>query len=376
MWSRILLDEPSRCAAVLDLDGTLWHDNEPIPGASEFMQSLISQSVPFVLLSNTGERTCVDVVAKFARVLQLHIEPTHVHTALDNMSETIDHLWQTGDVNEITVIAPARNQAWKDLPMSKFATSFCAKRRLPPNPKRVIAVLSDGKFDEDYHTLLTSVCDEIHRGSRLFVTSDDDTLIEWRHGVMSRKPGPGMFVRNLLTLIGPEMERQIKVFGKGKDSSMPKAALRKLKDQGFIGTHRSVYFIGDRLDADIRAAFQVGCIAVHVESGCHTSSAYDDFPEDVPHVAASSVFEVSQMFQALSFSNRLHDSVRDNIVTTTQLIRSGAYGNLAKLTVRQFDRVIRVPPRRIRSVPNLTELALGCERSIPRSASASILSRA
>lgn len=348
-------------AVVLDLDGTLWTGDRVIEGAVAFWDRLVAKSVKVVLLSNTGERTRDDVRLKFERVLSRPIDATQVWTALENIAVFLDGLVRDDDTIVIHVIAPQRNTAWRKFFFSERAVEYDPfVHGVLSGERSCIAFLSDGKLDGDYQMTCGCVAASLARGARLFVTSDDDTITSLapnRTGAVVKTPGPGVFARNVASLLkgetSTEARGRIRFFGKGTDPMMPLKALDILKEIGYDGPREMVHFVGDRLDADVRAAFQVGSTAVHVETGCHSPSRYRSFPDDVPHIAARNVKELVELFDIVSDVTTLRNHIRDRVFSATKSIRRGDMGHILRNTVGPF---VKMPPRRIQSSPELAAM--------------------
>jgi NagD protein len=64
---------------LIDMDGVVYRENNLIPGAQQFIQSLQAQSVPFMFLTNNSQRTRRDVATKIRR-LGVDVDETHVFT--------------------------------------------------------------------------------------------------------------------------------------------------------------------------------------------------------------------------------------------------------------------------------------------------------
>ncbi|MEY4768180.1 MAG: hypothetical protein RL637_819 [Pseudomonadota bacterium] len=55
-------------ALIIDMDGVLWHGEQPLPGLIEFFQQLRTLSLPFILATNNAGMTQAEYVAKLARM--------------------------------------------------------------------------------------------------------------------------------------------------------------------------------------------------------------------------------------------------------------------------------------------------------------------
>ena len=51
---------------ICDIDGVLMHDNVAVPGAAEFLNRIMEQGMPLVLLTNFPSQTGQDLANRFA----------------------------------------------------------------------------------------------------------------------------------------------------------------------------------------------------------------------------------------------------------------------------------------------------------------------
>ena len=330
-------------AIVLDLDGTLWHDDTLIRGARVFWTMLRRQRIPTVLLTNTGEKTAHDVCRKFEAVMGEAVDPAQVWTALDHTMDVVARSIRAGQFARYTILAP--HERWTEYGLD----DACRAHRLGDagGPSECIVFLSDGRVPGDWFDTVGDVARRINAGAHLFASSNDDTLLTSEG---HRRVGPGMFLLCVSRLLDAEARARVQAFGKGSDVSMSEAALRKLRGLGFHGRSSDVYFIGDRLNTDIRAAHMVGSIGVHVLSGCHAPPHDAEFPDDSPHVRADAVDALTTHFQERNEARLFYRYVRDRVFTCAAQMRRQS--NTLRL---MMDRVARLPPRRVWSVP--TDLA-------------------
>jgi 4-nitrophenyl phosphatase len=55
-------------ALIIDMDGVLWHGTQPIPGLTDFFQTLHEQQIRFILATNNASLTPEQYVTKLARM--------------------------------------------------------------------------------------------------------------------------------------------------------------------------------------------------------------------------------------------------------------------------------------------------------------------
>lgn len=51
---------------ICDIDGVLMHDNTAVPGAREFLQRILGNNMPLVVLTNYPSQTAMDLANRFA----------------------------------------------------------------------------------------------------------------------------------------------------------------------------------------------------------------------------------------------------------------------------------------------------------------------
>ena len=55
-------------ALIIDMDGVLWHGNQPVPGLTDFFQTLREEQIPFILATNNASLTQNQYVIKLAQM--------------------------------------------------------------------------------------------------------------------------------------------------------------------------------------------------------------------------------------------------------------------------------------------------------------------
>lgn len=346
---------------VLDLDGTLWKGERPINGAISFWDYLRSEDMPTVLLTNSGERSALDIVNKFRRVLNRTVDTRVVCTALDHLAAALKKKTDAGV--HVFVIAPSTaHDAWRKHEFAKNASPYSGAEDTYFPESYCFALFSDGNI-ANFYALLVQISQRMtHDQVCLYASSADDTLmVADEDGNNFKTPGPGLFLLCLSKLLPRSFRHLIVPLGKGNDKTLAEYAISMLQQQGFRGRNSDVYFVGDRLNTDVRAALQIGCTAVHVQSGCHSVDHYPEFPFDSPHVIATDISDMSRILGRKG-TGRLHDVLRDTIVTKCHQVRRGDLGATLASTVTALN--VGLPPRRASSFPdNLHKLATFLPRS-------------
>ena len=77
---------------LIDMDGVIYRDNQLIPGAGDFVQSLLSSGAPFLFLTNNSAPTPEDLAVRLGHLGIPGISPRHFYTSALN---TADFLSET-----------------------------------------------------------------------------------------------------------------------------------------------------------------------------------------------------------------------------------------------------------------------------------------
>jgi ribonucleotide monophosphatase NagD (HAD superfamily) len=336
------LRHASSSAYVLDKDGTLVHHDEAIDGARALLQRFEDEGTPYVVLSNTGEKSAAQVAAALSATIGAPIAEARVRTARQALEEV---LARTDAFDVVRVVG---------VPPPGYAP-FDAREAPPADATRAcVALFSDGAID-DYAATATAVGTWLAAGAQLWATSADGSVAarDPRTKAIVRRPGPGAFLGVVRAVAE---DAQIVVFGKESDPSAGTATMAKLRAQGFKGAPRDVMMVGDRFDTDVRAGVRHGWSTCLVESGCHTEAHAALFPSDVASRVAASVAELARQRDP-TLAETVGDLVRE---TLRQVPRSSHVAEWIGTRLRRAGRAIDDalligdrPPRRIRSLPDL-----------------------
>lgn len=67
-------------ALIIDMDGVLWHGDQPMPGLTDFFETLRDQQIPFILATNNARSTQDQYVVKFAN-MGVVVSPNEILTS-------------------------------------------------------------------------------------------------------------------------------------------------------------------------------------------------------------------------------------------------------------------------------------------------------
>ena len=246
---------------LIDMDGVIYRGHDPIPGAVEFVKTLLKFDIPFLFLTNNSQRTSRDVVAKLQR-MDLRVSESHIFT-------------------------------------SAMATARFLARQKPHGTAYVIGeggllnALYDNGFtivdhDPDYvivgegKALTLEMIDTATRmiaeGARLVATNLDPSC-PTANGTI--RPGCGAFVSLLEKATGAQ------AFGAGKPSPVMFRAARK--ELGL--TTDETIMVGDTMETDILGALQMGYHTALVLTGGTSKKDLAKFPY-LPEIVVDSIADL------------------------------------------------------------------------------------
>ena len=332
-------------ALVLDKDGTLVNCKQPIPGASLLIDTIVTKGIPFVILSNTGEKDAAAVARALSLTLEVTIHERHVFTAMQHMRSTL----VSSNFSNIFVIGPVDMENTQRFDEVKFEANV-------DYSNTCIAVFTDGNLD-DYVNILTKVTLFLKAGATMFCSSEDISIsIEQENGTVAQRPGPGIFV-NAVRQMAPEST--VRTFGKGSDPQIGSKAMEILKAQGFTGKDRDVLVVGDRFDTDVRTGNLNGWSTCLVESGCHAVSQRALFPSDTADIVASSVQDLIQMkVENNNTSSVIPELIRETVRIALRYMPTSASYKLAEKWQERLKTAVLAlpPPRRVKSCGDLSTM--------------------
>ncbi|MBO9513103.1 MAG: HAD-IIA family hydrolase [Variovorax sp.] len=217
-------DLPSPRHLILDLDGTLIREDEPLPGAAELLARYRGRCV---IVSNNSTHTARGVARRLAR-MGLAIEPAHVVLAGES---TVAHLRRAHADARILLAA---SRSLRRHALAQGCTLVEADADL-------VVLALDPHFN---HARLARLANELRRGARLIATNGDDN-----------HPGPGGTLvpetgALLAALTAASGVAPMAVLGK-PGPLLFEEGLRRL---GPGATRANTIVIGDNPATDLRAA--------------------------------------------------------------------------------------------------------------------------
>lgn len=238
-------------ALIIDMDGVLWHGNQPAPGLKDFFQTLREQDIPFILATNNASLTQQQYVDKLAR---MGVTVTLNEIMTSSMATAL-YLAEHTDPASTRIFVIGEDGAKQPLLDRGFTlTGLYEVNNNNSNAGADIVVC--GKDETLTWDKLATATLNIRAGARFIGTNADITLPTERGQIL----GNGAILAALQTATGVTPT----IIGK-PEPIIYQQALAKL------GTNPSeTVAIGDRLETDILGAVRTGIRSLLVLSGVST----------------------------------------------------------------------------------------------------------
>jgi NagD protein len=252
----------SKRAFIIDMDGVIYHGNRLLKGAAEFVEWLRLNRKSFLFLTNSSERSPLELAQKLSR-LGIMVEPEHFYTSA---LATASFLTSQRPGGSVYVIGePGLIQALYD---GGFTMNNI-------NPDYVVVGESRGYSLESLERAVRLVCG----GARLIGTNPDLS-----------GPAEGGIVPACGALVAPiELAAKVKAYFVGKPNPlMMRHGMRQLNAR-----REDTVIIGDRMDTDIVAGVESDMETVLVLSGVTLPGEVAVYPYQPKHILEG-VFEIPE----------------------------------------------------------------------------------
>jgi HAD superfamily hydrolase (TIGR01450 family) len=244
----------------IDLDGTVYLEDQPIEGARDFVHKLSEQGINFYFLSNNSSRSKGEYVQKLAS-MGIEVPQEKIVLSTDGLTNFL----QEHKVKEVFVVGTKSMEAY-------IATAGINTRSIHPE----YVVLG-------YDTELTYAK---VRQAAIYLNRGADLLATHRDLVCPTPEGPIPDIGSILAMVETATgKKPVKIFGK-PDSLMVEHILRQ---HGVRGDE--TVFVGDRIYTDMELASRVGGSFILVLSGetkRHDIEDIDKIPDlvvqDIKHI--------------------------------------------------------------------------------------------
>ena len=238
---------------IIDMDGVLWHEDDPMDGLDDFFLTLRDLKIPFVMATNNASRTQRQYVEKFHRMgVKIHEKEiltssmATVGYMLTNMPEDHRRVYAIGETG-LTEPLTKNGFILTDL-YEVDPPNFKGKKAIKGADCVVVGV--DRKLNWDK---LSTATLNIDNGARFVATNADNASPTDLGNVM----GNGGILAALTTATNVEPV----TIGK------PNPALYHYAVKILGTTATNTIAIGDRLDTDIAGAAHAGMRSILVLSG-------------------------------------------------------------------------------------------------------------
>ncbi len=226
---------------LIDMDGVIYRENQLIPGASDFVQALLSTGTPFLFLTNNSAPTAEDLTVRLKHLGIQGLSPRHFYTSAMN---TADFLSETHPA--CTAFAVGEGGLLAALNEHRIANDA-----IHPN----YVVVGEGAATTEK---LTKAHELIEKGARLIATNPDN----WCPVSSERtRPGAGALAAFLEASTG----RRAYYLGKPNGYMFHRARVRLVESPLQRAEH--VVMIGDTMETDIRGASESGLLSYLVLTG-------------------------------------------------------------------------------------------------------------
>lgn len=232
---------------ICDMDGVIYHGNRLLPGVPEFVEWLYKENKNFLFLTNSSERSPLELKEKLRR-LGLDIDENHFYTSALATARFLSS--QSPGCSAYVIGEPGLINALYDegITMNDM------------NPDYVIVGES---HNYNYETIVKAV-QFVQKGAKLIGTNSDLTG-PTEQGIV---PACRAFTAPIAMATGKE------AYFVGKPNPlMVRTGIRML------GVHsENAAIVGDRMDTDIISGIESGMHTILVLSGVSTMETIEQFP--------------------------------------------------------------------------------------------------
>jgi NagD protein len=249
---------------LMDMDGVLVHEDQPVPGADRFLTMLRERELPFLVLTNNSLHTTRDLSARL-RLIGLHVPEEAIWTSA---LATARFLEQQRPGGSVFVIGEA------GVTTALHEAGYTLTDRDPDYV--VLGETRTYSFER-----ITRAIRLVIAGARFIATNPDPT----GPGPSGPLPATG----SVAALIGRATGVAPYFVGK-PNPLMMRSALNA------IGAHSgNATMLGDRMDTDIVAGMEAGLETILVLSGVTSRDEADRFPYQASRIIES----VADLVEAL-----------------------------------------------------------------------------
>ena len=242
-----MVDRSHITSWLTDMDGVLWHEGMPIPGAMELIKKWTDSETPFLVLTNNSIYTPRDLSARL-RAGGLDVPESRIYTSALATADFIHSQVPNGTAYVIGEVGLSTAMHEVGYVMTEVNPDFV-----------VLGETRNLSFDN-----LTKAVRLINNGSRFIATNPDAT------GPSPEGPLPATGA--VAALITKATGKDPYIVGK-PNPMMFRSAMRKIKAHS-----ESTAMIGDRMDTDIVAGIEAGLHTILVRTGISDDAEIAKYP--------------------------------------------------------------------------------------------------
>ncbi|MCX7093265.1 MAG: HAD-IIA family hydrolase [Methylobacter sp.] len=244
-------------ALIIDMDGVLWHGDQPMPGLTDFFQTLREQQIRFILATNNASLTQAQYVSKLA-LMGVQVEPEEI---LTSSMATALYLSRHNNPAQSRVFVIGEDGAKQPLLDQGFTlTGLYELNDDKDNPNRGADIVVCGKDSTLSWDKLATATLNIRAGAQ-FIGTNADTTLPTERG-LTHGNGAILAALQAATGIAPT------IIGKPEPIIYQQAlALLGVDPEQTVA-------IGDRLETDILGAVRTGIRSLMVLSGVSTEEDF------------------------------------------------------------------------------------------------------
>ncbi|MCK9620482.1 MAG: HAD-IIA family hydrolase [Methylobacter sp.] len=244
-------------ALIIDMDGVLWHGDQPMPGLADFFQTLRDQQIRFILATNNASLTQEQYVIKLA---QMGVQVTRDEILTSSMATAL-YLSKYNNPLESRIFVIGEDGAKQPLLDHGFTlTDLYELNDDKDNPNMGAHIVVCGKDSTLTWDKLATATLNIRAGAQ-FIGTNADTTLPTERGLTH---GNGAILAALQAATGVTPT----IIGKPEPIIYQQAL-------ALLGVDPAqTVAIGDRLETDILGAVRTGIRSLMVLSGVSTE---DDF---------------------------------------------------------------------------------------------------
>ena len=242
-----MVDRSHITSWLTDMDGVLWHEGSPIPGAMELIKKWTDSETPFLVLTNNSIYTPRDLSARL-RAGGLDVPEERIYTSALATADFIHSQVPNGTAYVIGEAGLTTAMHEIGYVMTEVNPDFV-----------VLGETRNLSFDN-----LTKAVRLINNGSRFIATNPDAT------GPSPEGPLPATGA--VAALITKATGKDPYIVGK-PNPMMFRSAMRKIKAHS-----ESTAMIGDRMDTDIVAGIEAGLHTILVRTGISDDAEIAKYP--------------------------------------------------------------------------------------------------